>query len=128
MKAKPIYAADLHFDLRVWTNEMNFYKEELNLLQQRLDEVAARNSEDEMMKSVEKFQNQLIRQNEVTDELSHDIKANQAALEFYIKENPTAIDHVHFDDHKTLRDKVETYKKLYAEFKQALMEFVGVWM
>lgn len=128
MKTKKIYATDLHFDHKVWRNELTFYKEELSILQHRLDEVAARNSGDEVMQKVEKFQNQFIRQNEVADIVLHDINANATALEAFIKDNLTAIDHVHFNDHSTLRDKVDTFKKLYAEFKHDLLDFVAEWM
>jgi hypothetical protein len=128
MKEKTIYASDLHFDHKVWRNEMTFFKEELQLLQSRLDEIAARNTAEEATKGVESLQNRLIRQNEVADELLHDINANAAALEFFIKEHPVAIERVHFNDHTTLRDKVETYKKLYGEFKQSLLGFCTEWM
>lgn len=128
MKTKTIHASDLHFDHKVWRNELTFYKEELQILQARLDEIASKNTKEEVVVQIGTQQSRITRQDEVMDELLHDVNANASALEFYIKQNLTAIDKVHFNDHSTLRDKMDTFKKLYAEFKQELLELCAEWM
>ncbi len=71
---------------------MNFYKDELGILEKRLEEVAAKNTQFEARQGVEHFQNQFILQRNNIDELKHrinvyiqeiagDAKAHQGRIE-----------------------------------------------
>lgn len=59
-----------HFD---WLKTIDFYKDDLSVLQKRLAEVAFKNTGKEVMADVEHFQNQLIVQRNNLEELSHGI-------------------------------------------------------
>ena len=48
MSAKHVYMDDLHFNHMLWLRELDFFKEELVVLQKRLEEVASRNTDSEM--------------------------------------------------------------------------------
>jgi hypothetical protein len=120
-----VHISDLHSDHQLWLNSLSFYKEEISILERRLEEVAKRNSESEVMAQLEHFQNQYIRQREVIDELRHDIKQHENALESSVKQNPTAVDHRLFPDHTDLRDRVITFEKLYGDLKAELMRWLS---
>jgi hypothetical protein len=62
MEKKLIY--DLHEEHLQWINKMLFYKDEMKVMQNRLSEVARKNTDREVQALVEHFQNQLIVQNE----------------------------------------------------------------
>lgn len=111
------YIADLHFDHKEWVNALKFYKEELGIFENRLEDIVRRNNKNEVMAELEHFQNKFIREKEVIDELRHDIKAQENLLEKEAREHPVAIEHRYFTDHTELRDRFQTFEKLYRELK-----------
>lgn len=119
----------LHFDHEAWANELNFFQDDLAVLKKYNDEVARKNNSDEAMRGVESFQNKLIRQQEVLDILRHDVKIAEEALVTKIKSlNDIQVQKLKDEDHPALRDEVDTFKKLYGEFRNEYLEFVGKWM
>jgi len=109
---------ELHFEHRVWLNNLKFCKEEITIFEHRLEELVQRNTGKELLAELEHFQNQYIREKEVIDELRHDIKQHENFLEKESVEKPVAIDHRAFGDHAELRDRMETFERLYDELKQ----------
>lgn len=108
---------DLHFDHMEWVNSLKFYKDEISIFEHRLEDIVRRNTKPEVMAELEHFQNQFIREKEVIDELRHDIKKSENEVEKEHKDNPVAIEHRWFRDHTDLRDRFETFERLYAELK-----------
>jgi hypothetical protein len=45
-------------------------------------------------------------------------------LSKYAEAHQTAIDHVHFADHATMRDNVDTFRKLYVDLKAEFKRFL----
>jgi hypothetical protein len=128
MSEKKIYLNDLYFDHKMWLNELAFYKEEMVILQNRLDEVAERNTAKDMKAVQGQMQSKLIRQKEVLDILEHDITLHQQELVQFAKDHPIALDHVMFTDHTAMRDRMDIYKKIYAEMKNDFQDFVAEWL
>ena len=60
-------------DHSTWLKELDFYNEELSLLEKRLLEIADKNNGKEVMAEVEHFQNQFIVQRNNMDVLQHNI-------------------------------------------------------
>lgn len=116
---------DLHFDHLEWINRLRFYKDEIGIFEHRLEDIVKRNTTGEVMAELEHFQNRYIREREVIDELRHDIKQHENILEKESKEHPVAIDHRLFADHGELRDRVETFEKLYKELKDELHRWLA---
>ncbi|MDL5045478.1 hypothetical protein QQ054_05410 [Oscillatoria amoena NRMC-F 0135] len=127
-KSNRKHISDLHFENKVHFNQLVFYRQELELLKNRLEELAARNTKTEVAARIEQFQNQFIRQQEVNDELRHKINSHQEKLVNYAKENPVAIDRVLFDDNDGLADEVIRYGELYKEMKDAFYRFAAEWL
>lgn len=126
--ARTKHLDELHFEHQLWLNEVKFFSDELKIYQKRLDEVASKNSSEEVRKQVEHFQNKFIIQKEQIDILNHGINEHESWLSKYAKENPVAIDKKLFADHSVLHDKVDTFKKLYMELKQEFNKFASSWM
>lgn len=119
---------ELHFENKLHLNQLVFYKQELEILKHRLEEVAQKNNGTDVMARVEQFQNQFIRQLEVNDELRHDIKQHENELEKFAKDHPVATDHVLFEANNELKGEVERYAQLYAEMKTEFYRFIAEWM
>ena len=79
METKGLY--QLHEEHKQWLNNLNFYKDELVIMQNRISEIAQKNSAKEILANVEHFQNQFIIQKEQIDIISHEIKLHEQALE-----------------------------------------------
>ncbi len=122
-----VYINDLHYEDNLWRNELKFYKEELAILQHRLDEVIAKNTPDEVGASVESFQNRFELQRKNISDLKHEIKTREAHLAQYAQDHPIAVDHVHFKDHTALRDRMERFRELYNELKSNFNRFAIRW-
>ncbi len=125
---KHIYMKDLHFELKVWLNELNFFKEEVGFFENRLMEVARKNTDREMMIELEHFQNQFIRQKEVIDETRHDVKQAENQLELFAHDHPIASDHIYFDDHGSLRESMNIFRDIYTDLKKNFLRFLAKWM
>lgn len=118
------YLSDLHYEHQLWSMEIKFYKDELKVYQNWLEEVAAKNTHDEVLKQVEHFENQFIIQKNQIRTLKHQIKAHEQWLSGFAETHRVAIDHVHFADHATMRENMDTFKKLYAELKAEYKRFL----
>ncbi len=116
--------ADLHFENRTWKRQLDFTKDELGYYRERLAEVANDWTDHDVLAMVEHFQNTFIRQNEVVDQLLHTIKEEELNLAKFAKDHPIAVDHVYFNDHDALRDKVETQNHIYMETRKEFMNFL----
>lgn len=127
-KSNRKHISDLHFENKLHFNQLVFYKQELELLTNRLEELAARNTKNEVVSRIEQFQNQFIRQQEVNDVLRHKINLHQDKLVSYAKENPVAIDRVLFDDNDSFTAEVVRYEELYKEMKDGFYRFAAEWL
>ncbi len=122
------HIGDLHFEHQLWRSEAKFYKDELKIYQNRLSEVASKNTNVEFRKQVEHFQNQFLIQEKQLNLLNNEIKQHEKFLSTFAAEYPVAIDHQLFSDHKIMREKAETFKKLYDELKREFNHFLTIWM
>jgi hypothetical protein len=128
MKQPHIYLEDLHFEHILWKRRLLFEKDELRIYQNRLEEVSPKWTDINVKKKVEHFHNVFLINNNVLDELIHDINSKEREISLQAKDNPIAIDHVYFDDHSELRERVETQLKLYGELKHEYLDFLRVAM
>lgn len=125
MSMETKYVYDLHAENFEWLKRAGFYKDEIQIMQNRLTEVAGRNTSREVQVQVEHFQNQLIIQRNQLDHLHHDIKQQENVVEDNIRQNPTAADHRKMEDHSSLRNQVETFDKLFQELRQEMNQFLS---
>lgn len=128
MKAQKKHIDELHAEHKAWLSDTKFYEDELKVYQHRLSEVASKNTNTEAAKQVEHFHNQFVIQEEELDAVKQEIKRHEQGLVNETIHNPIAIDHRLFDDHTELRERVETYKKLYELLKTDFNQFLSKWM
>ena len=118
----------LHIEHKEWLNKLSFYKDDLVVMQHRLNTIAQKNTSAEVMKGVEHFQNQVIIQNEQIDILHHEINEHEKSIEKSISDNPVGSDHRKMHDHSEHRDKIARFEVLFAELRKELMTFLSKWM
>lgn len=127
-KTKTKHIDELHFEHQLWTSAAKFYADELKIYQNRLDEIARKNTGTDVRKQVEHFQNQFIIQKEQLDILNHAITVHEQWLAKFAKENPVAIDKGLFGDHKAMHEKMDAFHKIYSELKKEFNAFLSKWM
>ncbi|MFN4973386.1 MAG: hypothetical protein ACK5GX_10170 [Bacteroidota bacterium] len=119
------HLSELHHEHTAWSKSLEFYKDELNVLNNRLGELVTSNSNQSVRAQIEHFQNQFIRQREVIDELMHDIKASENDIVSNISANTVASDHRLAPDHTELRERFTLFEKIYSELKQEFHAFAS---
>jgi hypothetical protein len=118
----------LHSEHREWLNKLSFYKDDLQIMQNRLVEIAGKNNSNEFSAGLEHFQNQLIIQREQIDILKHDINEHERSLEKLMIGHPVASDYRKVHDHPEHREKMEQFEHLFASLRKELTDFLAKWM
>ncbi|HXH20329.1 MAG TPA: hypothetical protein VNJ07_14735 [Chitinophagales bacterium] len=126
--AERVYLKDLHFEHRLWLNELKFYKEELEIFEHRLDDLVKKYTDNKVLMRLEQFQNKFIHQKEVIHDLKHRVKAHEKMLAARAEENPIAVDHQYFKDHASLREEIADYRKIFSELKESFLRYLAEWM
>ena len=119
---------DQHLENQDWLKRLDFYKEEITILRERLEEVTSKNNAPDFLKYVEHFQNQLLIQRNHIDELAHQINANEHALISEIKDNPVAVDHRKVENHVAEADFMVFFEKNFATLRAEFNVFLAKWM
>ena len=116
----------LHLEHEIWLNELSFYKDELKLFDRYLLDLVAKNTGKDILKSIEHFQNQFIRQKEVMDELSHDVREHEKWVVQKVNTlNPVQAEKTRFTDHVGYRENMDDFKKVYAAMKKEFLDFLS---
>lgn len=119
------YIYELHNDHKMWLSELILAQDQLKSFQNRLQEVNAANTSGDTRASVEHFQNQFIRENEVIDILKHDINEHERELADNASSNNVAVEHRTVADNAELRDRMSTFMKIFTELKGEFSEFLS---
>ncbi|MBP5982314.1 MAG: hypothetical protein KA734_01220 [Fluviicola sp.] len=122
----PIYQQ--HEENKTWINSLQFYKEDLVIFEKRLEEIAGKNSNKEVLAFVEHFQNQFIIQRNNIDEIAHTVNENEQALIKEINANPVAVDHRKVENHATEKDLVLSFEKNFNDLRSEYNRFSAKWM
>ena len=107
----------LHLDHKMWLNALRFYREELFIFQKHLEQYVTTAAVPETMPHVEQYQNRFIRQIEVMDELAHDIKEHDRMLGARSEDGLQNAIYRPYGVHNELRERFETFERLYNEMK-----------
>ena len=117
--------AHLHLICEDFKRTLDFYKSEIPFFKKRLEEIATKNTEENILKQVEHFENTFIAMNENLDVLLHDVNLKQDALFKEAKAKPEFINlkvNATADDLKTL---IDFTAKEFATTKENFYRFLS---
>jgi hypothetical protein len=117
-----------HADHTEWMNKLKFYTDEISIMKGRLEEIASKNSHQEVLAQVEHFQNQFIVQKNNIDEISHVIKLDEKVIEKEINKNPVAVDHREMPSHSAEKESMDSFEKNFNELRTEFKTFAAKWM
>lgn len=121
---KTVLLTEQHVAYREWLNRLAFYKDELKIMQNRIAEIAERNTKTDVLAQVEHFQNMLIIQKNQIDRLRHDIDKQEEELVSLALKNPVASDHRRVEFHPEQKQKIELFEKIFNELRHELIHWL----
>lgn len=111
-----------------WQSRLDFYKNEMKGMQDRLEEVSRKNNSTEVRKGIEHFQNQFIIQNRNVIEISEQIAGGEKKILAEIAGNPVASDHRSGEDHSKERDLVNSFETVFNQLRKEYNAFLANWL
>jgi hypothetical protein len=119
-------ASALHFEHQLWTNELRFFEDEINIYEGYLGDLVTQSNDKEMLAKLEHFQNQFIRQKEVLDELNSDIHKHEQHLSLLLQDDQDSND-VDDEQHQEMSERIDRFKTIYSELKQNFLKFFAAY-
>jgi len=119
--------SDLHFDHKLWMNELKFFEMQMDVFEGRLEEIVLSLNDGLALAAVEAFQNQIIRQREVIDELKHKFRLRDQDLNKLANDTVIESNHILSIDHRKEREEMQIFIKLYQEMREKYMDFLEKW-
>ena len=123
-----VNTAKLGTEHREWLDKLDFYKDDLTILNKRLTEIAAKNSSADARAGIEHFQNQFIIQRNNIDELKHLVNENaHRAFEDakshggHISTNTTA-------EYKNTEEQINAFETVINELRHEFQNYSAKWM
>jgi hypothetical protein len=120
---KPIN--ELHAENVEWQSRLDFYADEIKMMEGRIAEIASKNTAKEVQAHVEHFQNHIVINKNHIDELRHDIRDHESFIVNRVKENPVAVDHRQLNDHPVLRSRMASFENIFNALRKELDLFAA---
>ncbi|PBQ33720.1 hypothetical protein CNR22_18680 [Sphingobacteriaceae bacterium] len=114
-----------HSEHTEWQNKLDFYKDEIKVMENRLAEVSQKNTATEIRMEIEHFQNQFLIQRDTISKISHHISAEEKQIQAEIKHNPVASDHRKAEDHVTEREMVSDFENNFTNLRKEYNTFLS---
>lgn len=108
-----------------WLRALEFYKEELEILKNRLSEVSTMYSKEEVKADVEHYQNQFIIQRNNIDELTHSINEHANHMNQNVQDMAQHLSSETMDEHTALHEKFQNLEHTIVELKHNFYRFVA---
>ena len=106
-----------------WMRLIDFYKQEISYLKNRLSEVVDQNINNDLLPSAEYFQNLFILKDEFNASISSEIKNQELQLHEIIKNNTEAGESF-LKKQEKLRNEVENFEKKFSTSKKEFNKFL----
>jgi len=111
-----------------WIKGLEFYKDEIHILENRLLEIATKNSSFEARQGIEHFQNQFVVQRNNIDELRHKIKEHIHIFTKLPELLEEVVENERLADHENMRDDYQSFEKVMRELRLEFNIFLAKWM
>jgi hypothetical protein len=124
MKEELIFNPDLHFEHENWNRELDFWQDELESFQNRLNELVARQYDKDMYANIEKFQNQLNIHEGVMNSIRSQIQMHESNIADHYRKNEDSMNREMVKKHLEIRNRMENQRDIISEMKKNLFSFL----
>lgn len=108
-----------------WLKDLDFYIDEIKVLEGRLTEVVRNNNKRAVMQQVEHFQNQFIIQKNTIAELRHDIHENYEKAAEDSRHMAGHMQDIRVETQDKLRSEYDAFESVYGSLKQEYNRFLS---
>lgn len=115
----------LHLICEDWLRELAFFKQEIAYLRKRLEEVASKNTKQEVMAEVEHYENKFKIMSIHVDELHHDVNLKNEALKKEASGKPNYISVKMIDEDENLIDLMHDTSSDFHQTKKEYYNFLS---
>lgn len=115
----------LHHQGNDWLRELEFYKDELALLNNRLGNVTKSNTSQEVMAQVEHFQNKFILLREQLDILKHDVSEELKNIEELTKSKPEHTNEKSVESNDGMLERVKDFSSSISNTRFEFNKFLA---
>lgn len=105
-----------------------FYQQELDILQERLQEIAADNTSREVQEQVEHFQNQFLIHGKYLEELKNDVHANDRKIEDDLLQTPDEVAETVAAEHAQIHERYLNEERVFSGLRHDFNRFASEWM
>ncbi|UOE49806.1 hypothetical protein MTO98_01810 [Mucilaginibacter sp. SMC90] len=105
-----------------------FYKEELHILQERLQEIAGDNTAQEIQEKVEHFQNQFLIHGNYLEELRQTIQANDQDIAAELVLTGTRVPENIATAHSRIHERYLNEERMFNELRHEFNRFAASWI
>ncbi len=124
MKEELIFNTDLHFEHETWNRELDFWQDELESFQNRLNELVMQYTDKDMYANVEKFQNQLSIHEGVMNSIRNQIQMHESNIADHYRKNEDSMNREMVKKHLEIRNRMENQRDIISEMKKNLFSFL----
>ena len=116
-------------ELQSWKQELSSIKEEILQFENKLADLTRSHLSKDRLAQIEHFQNGFIRQKEVIDELRHDLPDSKSKQESIFRNRSWMHEEENWESSsQDLDGRMDTFRKIYIEFKRDFQRFQRDWM
>ena len=110
-----------------WLGTLDTYREEIQVLERRLAEVAARKTDFEARQGIEHFQNQFVVQRNNIDEARHRVHAHEDSVARHLVPDLGPEGTSDVSEHADIRSEIDGLVKVWEELKAEFNQFFLKW-
>jgi hypothetical protein len=121
MQTEAVYSSDLSFNLEIWKRELKFHMSELDMFQDKLEEIVSREDFDKSSFRLESLQNKIMIERDAIGKLLHRCRAKLGNL--HSADHYKNVNGQLQYEKRSLYDDLRRYIKLHYEFKEDIMDF-----
>ncbi len=105
--------------------QVQFYKEEVSILEKRIEEVAAKNTAADVLAQVEHFQNKFNLYRQEGHDLNHALELRLEKSKHLATDLPTHTNEKFVEENEELQNKVDSFVKAFNETRKELNKFLA---
>ena len=124
MNKELIFNPDLHFEHETWMRELDFWNDEIESFQNRLNELVMRFSDKEMFASIEKFQNQIVIHEAALKSIRSQIQMHESNMADHYRRDEDSLNAELVKKHLSIRENMEDQRSIMSEMKKTLFAFL----
>ena len=139
MTSTRVHLNDLHFEFKVWNNELDFYRDEIGVFEHWLHDLKKRTTvergarvevapTDSGITEIGNFRSRLTLEKERAASIKLRIRGCEEGLAAYAKIEGKEIEYTTFSDHVYLRDEVLGFRNKYHILKKDFFAFMERWI